>query len=259
MKVYGQLEKAQIENVTVDPTGTGLVPGIIWFRSDLELFRAYDGTQVREFADLDSAQTMLNKILSTGTQIQNPTRLDIKKDTFANLTTYASSASDGQLCYSTDTNAVYQITGNALVALGGASSISVRADSTSGQSIGTSDQTVIYENVDYDATSAYNNLTGVFTAAEPGKFLIHASYSIPTLNNGDDAFIAVSKNGAAPTFGSERMRNQSGSSNTVSISCFDLVDLAATDTLEIKARIDTAENISTSGPFNVLSIIKVGV
>jgi len=64
MKVHGQLEKAVIENVTADPTGTGLVPGRSWYRTDLKLYRVYDGTAVQEFADLLSAQTLQNKILS---------------------------------------------------------------------------------------------------------------------------------------------------------------------------------------------------
>ena len=51
--------------------------------------------------------------------IINPSRIDVKKDTLANLTTYASSASDGQLCFATDTQELYQIFNNLLQPIGG--------------------------------------------------------------------------------------------------------------------------------------------
>lgn len=70
MKVFGQLERAQFENLTADPTGVNLVPGLIWYRSDLNRFKGYDGAAVIEFADLTNAQTFSNKIL-TGNQIAN--------------------------------------------------------------------------------------------------------------------------------------------------------------------------------------------
>lgn len=65
MKIFGQLEKAQLENLTVDPTGTGLVPGVVWYRTDQKLFKVYDGTVVQTFVDLNTAQTLSNKILAS--------------------------------------------------------------------------------------------------------------------------------------------------------------------------------------------------
>jgi hypothetical protein len=65
MKVYSQLEKAQLENLTSDPVGTGLVPGRIWYRTDQKLYKVYDGAAVQTFVDLNTAQTLSNKILST--------------------------------------------------------------------------------------------------------------------------------------------------------------------------------------------------
>ena len=61
MKVFGQLEKAQIENLAADPTGTGLVPGLVWFNTTEAMFKAYDGTSVTAFADLNAAQLFMNK------------------------------------------------------------------------------------------------------------------------------------------------------------------------------------------------------
>lgn len=64
MKVFGQLEKAQAENLASDPTGTGLVTGRLWFNTTSGKYKVYDGAVVREFADLDSAQTFSNKSLA---------------------------------------------------------------------------------------------------------------------------------------------------------------------------------------------------
>lgn len=51
--------------------------------------------------------------------IANPARLDAKKDTEANLVTYASTASDGQICFATDTKKFYAIYDNILNEVGG--------------------------------------------------------------------------------------------------------------------------------------------
>lgn len=65
MKVFSQLEKAQLEVLTSDPTGTGLVVGRIWYRSDIKLYKVYDGAAVQTFVDLNTAQTLASKILAT--------------------------------------------------------------------------------------------------------------------------------------------------------------------------------------------------
>lgn len=72
MKVFGQLERAQIEVLAADPTGADLVIGRMWYRSDTDRFRVYDGAAVQEFVDLVAAQTLQNKILSSPT-INTPT------------------------------------------------------------------------------------------------------------------------------------------------------------------------------------------
>lgn len=65
-------------------------------------------------------QTLTNKTI-TGASIEDPTRLDIKKDTQSNLETYAITATNGQLVFATDTKLTYQIVDNALVAVGSGS------------------------------------------------------------------------------------------------------------------------------------------
>jgi hypothetical protein len=67
MKVYGQLERAQVENLTADPTGTGLVSGRVWFNSTVGEYKYYDGSATQVLADLASAQTLLLKTLTDPT------------------------------------------------------------------------------------------------------------------------------------------------------------------------------------------------
>jgi hypothetical protein len=63
--------------------------------------------------------TLTNKTI-TGADFRTPTRLDMKQDTLANLTTYASTAADGQLCFATDTKATYVVKNSSLSSVGGA-------------------------------------------------------------------------------------------------------------------------------------------
>lgn len=49
MKVFGELEKAQVELLTADPTGAELVVGRIWYRTDTEKLKMYDGTAIIVF------------------------------------------------------------------------------------------------------------------------------------------------------------------------------------------------------------------
>lgn len=61
--------------------------------------------------------TVTNKTLLNDA-IQTPSQLDVKQATEANLTTYASTASNGQICYATDTKKYYAIKDGALISLG---------------------------------------------------------------------------------------------------------------------------------------------
>ena len=73
--------------------------------------------------DLNSSQTLSNKTLDssnvlTTPSIESPSRLDVKKDTLANLVTYASTASNGQMCFATDVKNMYQVVDSALAEVG---------------------------------------------------------------------------------------------------------------------------------------------
>lgn len=65
-------------------------------------------------------QTALDlKVNTTGGSIITPARLDMKQDTLANLTTYASTATNGQLVFATDTKDTYVVKDGALSPVGG--------------------------------------------------------------------------------------------------------------------------------------------
>lgn len=86
----------------------------------LEFFATDDGdtspTSKMEIQDKIRPQVGIE-----GASVENPTRLDVKKDTEANLTTYASTASNGQLCFATDTKVYYTIVDGLLVEVGAGS------------------------------------------------------------------------------------------------------------------------------------------
>lgn len=67
------------------------------------------------------SQTLTNKTIQ-GASIQDPSRLDAKKDTFTNLETYAASAADGQIVFATDTKQTFVIKDNALSEFSGGGS-----------------------------------------------------------------------------------------------------------------------------------------
>lgn len=69
-----------------------------------------------------STQTLTNKTIQ-GASIESPTRLDVKKDTKANLETYATTAANGQLCFATDEKIMYQVVDNALTEVGSGSGV----------------------------------------------------------------------------------------------------------------------------------------
>ena len=55
----------------------------------------------------------------TNSSIVTPSRLDVKQGTEADLTTYAATASNGQMCFATDTKKMYQVVDSALTEVGG--------------------------------------------------------------------------------------------------------------------------------------------
>ena len=76
-------------------------------------------------ANSDGA-TITNATIQTSS-IETPTRSDIKQDTLANLETYASTATNGQLVFATDEKKTFQIVDNELIAVGGAQTVKLTA------------------------------------------------------------------------------------------------------------------------------------
>lgn len=63
-------------------------------------------------------QELSNKTLTSPT-INSPAKLEVKLDTEANLTTYASTATNGQIVFATDTKSIYHVVDGALEVMGG--------------------------------------------------------------------------------------------------------------------------------------------
>lgn len=74
----------------------------------------------------DDAQTLTNKTI-TGADIRTPLRSDVKQGTLADLTTYALTATNGQIVYATDEKSMYQIVDGELVGIGGAGIVKLTA------------------------------------------------------------------------------------------------------------------------------------
>lgn len=75
MKVYGQIQRCQLENLSSDPSGSGNLPlGRIWFDTSLNVPKVYDGTSSKAFtlsgtivnADIDSSAAIARSKLATG-------------------------------------------------------------------------------------------------------------------------------------------------------------------------------------------------
>jgi hypothetical protein len=81
MNVFGELIRAQIENLAADPTGGGLTPkGRIWIRTDTNELKYSNATVAKTVLDTDSSQTVQNKDIDGGTA-SNTSRLTVPKGT----------------------------------------------------------------------------------------------------------------------------------------------------------------------------------
>lgn len=112
MNVFSQLIKARLEQVSADLSES--ISGLIWQNTTSKKVKFHDGTEVKELIDEKTAQTLQNKTLTSPT-INSPTRLEPKKDTKANLVTYATTASASELCYATDEGRLYVVKGGLLL------------------------------------------------------------------------------------------------------------------------------------------------
>lgn len=115
----GRLDTAESSLATLDST----------YATDSDLTTHMADTSTHGVASAivgtTETQTLTNKTLSggnvVGASIQGPARSDVKQDTEANLTTYAATASNGQIVFATDSKVMYQIVDGALVPVGSGS------------------------------------------------------------------------------------------------------------------------------------------
>lgn len=104
-------------------TDNGLLPAQTHIAASTNVHGLAVGSSVVGTTD---SQALSNKTL-TGANIQAPIRSDVKQDTLANLTTYALTATNGQIVYATDEKAMYQVVDTELVGIGGAGIVKLTA------------------------------------------------------------------------------------------------------------------------------------
>lgn len=139
-------------------------------------------------------QTVTNKTLTapvinngsaTGVSIVTPSRLDAKKDTKANLITYASTAANGQFAFATDEKKMYQVVDGLLAAVGGG-----------GQSLDAIFQLFADEEITAWATGdnatflGGGTLAGTFTKVTSGQLNGDASYRYTQAASSLDDYLA---------------------------------------------------------------------
>lgn len=119
MKVYSQLEKAQLENTTSSPASDA--EGMISYRTDNNEAQVSDGTVYHALADVDSAQVFTNKDYNGGTA-SDTSRITVPKDTIANLD--GLTRKEGTVVYATDLQQLYYDDGSNLLPIGAGSGTS---------------------------------------------------------------------------------------------------------------------------------------
>ena len=77
MKVYGMLERAQLECLSSDPSGN--IVGQLWLNTTSNEMKVYNNGQVRVLVDTDSSQSIANKTI-TGSIITGNTAANLKPD-----------------------------------------------------------------------------------------------------------------------------------------------------------------------------------
>lgn len=120
-------------------------------------------------------QTLTNKTITsptisggslTNTSVVTPSRSDVKQDTFANLVTYSTTATNGQLVFATDNKKMYQVIDGALSDVGGG-----------GQTLDNLFQLTADEPV-----GDWTNLSGGFSISKTNPIQGEASYVLSMTN-----------------------------------------------------------------------------
>ncbi len=112
-KIYGELEKAQLENIAGDPTST--VAGYIAFNTSSTRVKYATGSGVKEFVETDTAQTLTNKYFDGGTA-SSTNIIEVPSNTTAGINSLSRKAS--AIYYSTDAKKFYGDDGSTISELG---------------------------------------------------------------------------------------------------------------------------------------------
>jgi len=204
-KIYGLLEKAQLESAAADltPVATGLV----YFNTGTSFSKIYNGSVWKTFVETDSAQVLTNKDIDGGTA-SNTRRITVPKNTLANLT--ALTRKEGTFAYATDETLPYYDNGSALVPFaGGGGSIAVNIRGSEGA--GTTTLTVAnsaYQRFNLSANrtvvlpSAGVTVGAVYQMINPNAFRLTIQADDLTLivKSWGDSFTLVAKIAAPVTF-----------------------------------------------------------
>jgi hypothetical protein len=117
------------------------------------------GSEV-EVVSVSHTQTLSNKTLTSPTvnspSIVTPSRSDVKQDTYANLATYAATASNGQKCFGTDDKTYYNVVDGALVEEG--SNLNYQNIELTTTAVDWNLATVFWKNISADTTLTFSNV-----------------------------------------------------------------------------------------------------
>jgi hypothetical protein len=102
MNVYGELTRAQLENLAADPTLATVTKGRLWYRTDLTAPKIDLGGSADTLALLSLAQTLLNKTIDTGPSAVNP---NIFKSTGATALQVPVADGSGNVSWATQSSA----------------------------------------------------------------------------------------------------------------------------------------------------------
>jgi hypothetical protein len=142
------------------------------------------------------SQTLTNKTIQ-GASIESPSKLESKKDTFSKLQTYATTAADGELVFTTDTKEQYVVKNGTLSAFSGGSA-GVGDLNTAGK---VAVDSVVGNAPNYFASSnrAYSVNTDTLNITHIGGFSTNVSLAdLPSKFLNKDLEIAMSFRSAAP-------------------------------------------------------------
>jgi hypothetical protein len=141
----------------------------------------------------------------------------------------------------------------------------VRAENTSGTSLANNTAVKIdFVTETFDTTGEWNNSTNVFTATNAGYYRVTCQLrlaNVSTWTVGTAFNLNLYKNGVSYcTLGNTSCWASGGSSNSVFVAGTTLIQLAATNTLEIYANHDSGstKSLATGAGVNWLCIERIG-